>query len=149
MCQENILFLKNQNESYAMVDLYQNKFFGQKHFYNYYDNDVDKILLFKKSDGEYIIRYKDVNKLKIAPLQLKKNFFCELHTYTNNNRVMYVHNNDKNLFRKCREIWNRIAELIGINNAEDFVETALDDGDEIIALDVHKALLKVIIEINL
>ena len=149
MGQENILFLKNQNESYAMVDLYQNKFFGQKHFYNYYDNDVDKILLFKKSDGEYIIRYKDINKLKIAPLQLKKIFFGELHTYTNNNRVMYVHNNDKKLFRKCREIWNRIAELIGINNAEDFVETALDDGDEIIAVDVHKALLKVIIEINL
>ena len=149
MGQENILFLKNQNESYALVDLYQNRSFGQKDFYNQYDNDVDKILLFKKSDGEYIIRYKDVNKLKIAPLQLKKFFFGELHTYTNNNRVMYVHNNDKNLFRKCREIWNRIAELIGINNAEDFVETALDDGDEIIALDVHKALLKVIIEINL
>ena len=149
MGQENILFLKNQNESYAMVDLYQNKSFGQKDFYNYYDNDVDKILLFKKSDGEYIIRYKDVNKLKIAPLQLKKILFGELHTYTNNNRVMYVHNNDKKLFRKCREIWNMIAELIGINNAEDFVETALDDGDEIIALDVHKALLKVIIEINL
>ena len=149
MGQENILFLKNQNESYALVDLYQNRSFGQKDFYNQYDNDVDKILLFKKSDGEYIIRYKDVNKLKIAPLQLKKILFGELHTYTNNNRVMYVHNNDKKLFRKCREIWNRVAELIGINNAEDFVETALDDGDEIIAVDVHKALLKVIIEINL
>ena len=62
---------------------------------------------------------------------------------------MYVHNNDKKLFRKCREIWNRITELTGINNAEDFVETALDDGDEFIAVDVHKALLKVIIEINL
>ena len=149
MGQENILFLKNQNESYALVDLYQNRSFGQKDFYNQYDNDVDKILLFKKSDGEYIIRYKDINKLKIAPLQLKKIFFGELRTCTNNNRVMYVHNNDKKLFRKCREIWNRVAELIGINNAEDFVETALDDGDEIIALDVHKALLKVIIEINL
>ena len=149
MGQENILFLKNQNESYALVDLYQNRSFGQKDFYNQYDNDVDKILLFKKSDGEYIIRYKDINKLKIAPLQLKKFFFGELRTCTNNNRVMYVHNNDKKLFRKCREIWNRVAELIGINNAEDFVETALDDGDEIIALDVHKALLKVIIEINL
>ena len=52
-------------------------------------------------------------------------------------------------FRKCREIWNRITELTGINNAEDFIETALDDGDEFIAVDVHKALLKVIIEINL
>ena len=75
MGQENILFFKNQNESYTMVDLYQNRFFGYKDSYNYYDNDVDKILLFKISDGEYIIRYKDVNKLKIAPLQLKIIFF--------------------------------------------------------------------------
>ena len=36
--------------------------------YNYYDNDVDKILLFKKSDNEYIIRYNDVNKMMIVPL---------------------------------------------------------------------------------
>ena len=75
MAQENILFFKNQNESYTMVDLYQNRFFGYKDSYNYYDNDVGKILLFKISDGEYIIRYKDVNKLKIAPLQLKIIFF--------------------------------------------------------------------------
>ena len=75
MDQENIMFFKNQNESYTMVDLYQNRFFGYKDSYNYYDNDVDKILLFKISDGEYIIRYKDVNKLKIAPLQLKIIFF--------------------------------------------------------------------------
>ena len=75
MGQENILFFKNQNESYTMVDLYQNRFFGYKDSYSYYDNDVDKILLFKISDGEYIIRYKDVNKLKIAPLQLKIIFF--------------------------------------------------------------------------
>ena len=74
MGQENILFFKNQNESYTMVDLYQNRFFGYKDSYNYYDNDVGKIL-FKISDGEYIIRYKDVNKLKIAPLQLKIIFF--------------------------------------------------------------------------
>ena len=46
MGQENILFFKNQNESYTMVDLYQNRFFGYKDSYNYYDNDVDKILLF-------------------------------------------------------------------------------------------------------
>ena len=37
--------------------------------YNYYDIDVDKILLFKKSDNEYIIRYNYVNKMIIAPLQ--------------------------------------------------------------------------------
>ena len=108
--------------------------------YNYYDIDVDKILLFKKSNNEYIIRYNDVNKMTIVPLQLKiKNFFGELHTYTNNNRVMPIHSDDKELFRKCREIWNKITELIGINNTQDFVKTTLDDdGDEFIVVDVYK-----------
>ena len=140
MDQENIMFFKNQDESYTMVDLYlNNRFFGYKDSYNYYDIDVDKILLFKKSNNEYIIRYNDVNKMTIVPLQLKiKNFFGELHTYTNNNRVMPIHSDDKELFRKCREIWNKITELIDINNAEDFVETTLDDGDEFTSVDVHK-----------
>ena len=41
----------------------------------------------KKSDNEYIIRYSDVNKM--IPLQLKiKNFYNELITLANNNRVM-------------------------------------------------------------
>ena len=30
MDQENIMFFKNQNESYTVVDLYQNIFFGYK-----------------------------------------------------------------------------------------------------------------------
>ena len=78
MDQQNIMFFKNQDESYNIIDLYLNNniFFGYKDSYNYYDIDVDKILLFKKSDNEYIIRYNDVNKMTIAPLQLKiKNFF--------------------------------------------------------------------------
>ena len=55
-----------------MVDLYLNDtFLGHKDSYNYYDNDVDKISLFQKSDNAYIIRYNDVNKMIIAPLQLK------------------------------------------------------------------------------
>ena len=51
---------------------------------------------------------------------------------------MYIHNDDKKLFRKCGEIWNKITELIGINDAQDFVETTLDDGDKFIAADVHR-----------
>ena len=51
---------------------------------------------------------------------------------------MYIHSNDKEHFRKCGEIWNKITELIGINDAQDFVETTLDDGDKFIAADVHK-----------
>ena len=73
MDQENIMFFKNQHKSYIMTDLFLNHdiFFGYEDSYNYYDIDVNKILLFVKSDNEYIIRYNDVNKKKIVPLQLK------------------------------------------------------------------------------
>ena len=141
MDQDNIMLFKNQDKSYIMTDLYLNHniFFGYKDSYNYYDIDVDKILLFVKSDNEYIIRY-DVNKKKIVPLQLKINnfYFGELHMFTNNITVMPIHSDDKELFRKCREILNKITELIGINNSEDFVETTLDNGDEFIMLEVEK-----------
>ena len=99
MDQENTMFSKNQGKSYTMTDLYLNHniFFGCKDSYNYYDIDVDKILLFVKSDNEYIIRYNDVNKKKIVPLQLKiKNFsFGELHMYINNISQVSVHSDDK------------------------------------------------------
>ena len=74
---ENIMFFENDDKSYSMVDLHLNdRFLGYKDSYNYYDIDVDKILLFKKSDNEYIIRYNNVNKMMIVPLQLKiKNFY--------------------------------------------------------------------------
>ena len=123
-----------------MVDLYPNdRFWGYKDSYSYYGIVVDNILLFKKSNNEYIIRYNDVYKMAIIPLQLKiKIFFGELRTYTNNNRVMYIHNDAKNLFRKSREIWNKITESVGVNNAQDFVETTLGDGDEFIGADVYK-----------
>ena len=52
---------------------------------------------------------------------------------------MFIYNDDKEFFRKCREIWNKITELIGINNPRDFVETDLDyDDDEFIMVDVHE-----------
>ena len=87
MDQENIMFMGNQDNLYRMIDLYQNnRFFGYKDSYNYYDIDVDKILLFKKSNNEYIIRYNDVIKMTVVPLQLEiKNFFGKINTYTNNN----------------------------------------------------------------
>ena len=80
MVRENIMFFENDDKSCTVIDLYLNHniFFGYKDSYNYYDIDVDRILLFKKSDNEYIIRYNDVNKMTIAPLQLKmKNFYNE------------------------------------------------------------------------
>ena len=78
------MFLKNQDESYTIVDLYpNNRFFEYKDSWNYYGIDVDNILLFKKSSNEYIIiRYKDVNKMITEPLQLKiKNFFWVNYIY--------------------------------------------------------------------
>ena len=62
----------------------------------------------------------------------------ELHMLTNNITLMPIHNDDKELSRKCREIWNKITELVCINDIPDFVETTLDDDDEFIIVDVHK-----------
>ena len=138
MDQKNIMFFENQDESYTMIDLYlYDRFFGHKDSSNYYDIDVDKIL-FKKSDNEYIIRYNDVNKMMIVPLQLKiNNSYNEINTFENNNRVMLIYNDDKEFFRKCIEIWDKIIELIGINNHIYFLKA--DDDDELfIMADVHK-----------
>ena len=83
MAEENIMFFENDDKSYTMVDLYLNdRFLRHKDSYNYYDFDVDKILLFKKSDNEYIIRYNDVNKMMIVPLQLKiNNSYNEINAF--------------------------------------------------------------------
>ena len=137
--QENIIFLENYNKSYTMVDLYLNdRFLGYKDSYNYYDIDVDKILLFKKSDNEYIIRYNDVNKMIIAPLQLKiKNFYNELNTFENNNRLIDKSINNRFIRINSIILWNKIIELIAINNTIDFVN-ADDDDDEFIMTDVYK-----------
>ena len=52
MDQENIMSFENDDKSYTMVDLYlNNRFLGYKDSYNYYDIDIDKILLFRKSDN--------------------------------------------------------------------------------------------------
>ena len=69
MDQENIMFFENDDKSYTVVDLYinSNRYLKYIDSYNYYDIDVDKILLFKKSNNEYIIRYNDVNKMTVVP----------------------------------------------------------------------------------
>ena len=108
MAEENIMFFENDDKSYIIVDQdinsnrYLEKFINS---YNYYDIDVDKISLFKKSDNEYIIRYNNVNKMMTVPLQLKiNNFYNELNACANNNRVIFIYNDDKEFFRKCIEI---------------------------------------------
>ena len=120
MVQKNIIFFESDDKSYTIIDLYLNsRFLGYKDSYNYYDIDVDKIL-FKKSENEYIIRYNDVNKMMI-----KKN-----------NKVMHIYNDDKEFFRKCIEIWDKIIELIDINNHIYFLKA--DDDELFIMADVHK-----------
>ena len=140
MGEKNITFFENDDKSYTMVDEYinSNRYLEYIDSYNDYNIDVDKILLSKKSDNEYIIRYNDVNKMMIVPFQLKIKIFCnELNTFANNNRVMLIHNDDKEFSRKCIEIWNKIIELIGTNNPIDFVEA--DDHDKLfIMADVHE-----------
>ena len=141
MDRENIMFSKNQDKSYTMTDLYLNHdiFFGYKDSYNYYDFDVDKILLFVKSQNEYIIRYNDLSKKKIVPLQLKiKILFRQLHMYLSNITEMPIHSDDKELSRKCRETWDKINKLIFINSPRDFVETTLDDDHEFVMVYAEK-----------
>ena len=52
---------------------------------------------------------------------------------------MSIQSNNKEPFKTCREIWNTIIELIGINNAKDFVKNTIDnDADEFIMVEIHK-----------
>ena len=49
--------------------------------------------------------------MMIVPLQLKiNNFYDEINTLANNNRVMFIYNDDKEFFRKCIEIWIRLLK---------------------------------------
>ena len=97
MAEKNITFFKNDDKSYTIVDLYlNNRFSGYTDSYNYYDIDVDKIFLFKKSDNKYIIRYNDVNKTMIVPLQLKiNNSYNKINAFKKNKKVMLIYDNDK------------------------------------------------------
>ena len=53
------------------------------------------------------------------------------------NTLILIKSNDRELFRKIREIWNKIIELIGINNANDYVRNT-EYGDEYITTNVHE-----------
>ena len=93
------MLFENDDKSYTVADVYinSNRYLEYIDSYDYYDIDVDKILLFKKCDNEYIIRYNDVNKMMIVPLQLKiNNSYNEINTLGNNNRVTFIYNVIKN-----------------------------------------------------
>ena len=91
MDQNNITSFENNDKSYTMIDLcLNNKLLRYKDSYNYYDIDIDKILIFRKSKNEYIIRYNDLNKM-IVPLKLKiNNSYNEKNAFKKNNKVMLI-----------------------------------------------------------
>ena len=105
--------------------------------YHHYDIDVDRILLFKQSNNKYFIRYTHSNKMDTVPLQIKmKNFYYEIQDYNNGDNVIYIENTDEGFFETMREIWNKITELLNINNVEDFIQYILDDNSKYIEADV-------------
>ena len=138
MDQENITFSKNQGKTYTMTNLHIlgcNTSFGCEDSYNYYDIDVNKILLLKKSDREYFVRYNDVNE--IVPLQLKiENYYFDELNFNNYTSDVIAEGNDKEFFIKFRKTQNKISELMNINNLDDFV--VVDDYGESIILDIEK-----------
>ena len=77
MAQRNISFIKSDNESYVLVDqyLFGSRFHGYEDSHNYYNISVNNILLYKKTENEYVIRYIDANKSIFAALQFKINNF--------------------------------------------------------------------------
>ena len=83
----------------------------------------------------------------IVPLQLKiTNSYNEINAFKKNNKVMHIYSADKEFFRKYIEIWDKIIELIGINNHIHFPKGNNDD-ELFIMVDVHKnnaLLLKII-----
>ena len=105
--------------------------FDYEDAYYHYAIDVDRILLFKQSNNKYFIRYKHSNKMDIVPWQLKiKKFYHEIQDYDNGDDKIYIENSGEGFFETMREIWNKIIELLGINNAEDFVKYTLDDNSK-------------------
>ena len=66
--------------------------------------------------------------MNYVPLQLKtKKFSGEIQKLKNCITLMSVQSDDKERFRKIREIWSKIIELTGINNTKDFVKNTIDD----------------------
>ena len=137
---KNISFFELDDKSYLITD---QSFLGYKWYnyedsYNYYDINVNYLLLYKKSDNEYVIRYNDKYKSAFAPLQLRiKNFSSKMEIYTNDDKVMSIYSDDEELFKKCKKIWNKVTKLIGINNAPGFAKTN-SNGEESIMADVHE-----------
>ena len=62
--------------------------------------------------------------------------------FPDNTTLKIIYSDDEEFFKKCREIWNKIIEIIGIGAPHlnrKFVEAISDDNEyEYILLDVEK-----------
>ena len=77
--------------------------------------------------------------MNYVPLQLKiKIFSSKIHRLKTYVTLISIQSDDKKLFREIRAIGNKIIEIMGINNAKNFIQTALDGDDEFIMVDIHK-----------
>ena len=65
-----------------------------------------------------------------------KSFYYERKDCNNGDNAIYIKNTDERFFEKMKKIWNKIIELLGITNAEDFVQYTLNDNSKYIAADV-------------
>ena len=78
-----------------------------------------------------------MNQNKIVPLQFKiENYYFDKLDFNYYTASVIVESNGKEVFIKCREIWNKISELLDID-PNDFV-IIYDYGDEFIVLDIGK-----------
>ena len=59
---------------------------------------------------------------------------------------MFIYNDDKELFRKCIKMWDKIIELIGINNDIYFLKA--DDHDELFIIADLPKNTSIVIEHN-
>ena len=127
-----------RNKWYFIVGHYQKDMcFYEKDAYFYYDIDVDKISLLKQSKNKSFIRYYDVNKIESVPPQLKiNNFYYETHDNAGYNEKIYIEGSDKEFFEKIRKIWNKIIEVLDINNGPNFVKTNVIDDEECIKANI-------------
>ena len=114
-----VYFIEDQYQKDTNSD-YEHTNLDYEDAYYHYDIDVYRILLYRKSNNEYFIRYKHLNKMDIVPLQLKiENFYNEIQDY-NNSDTIYIKNSGKGFFEKTLN----------------FVQNTLDDNSEYIEADV-------------
>ena len=51
--------------------------------------------------------------MMVVPLQIEiDNSYNKINAFKKSNKVMFIYNDDKECFRKCIDIWDKIIELI-------------------------------------